>query len=153
MTLIELRRGDYATAGIYRTSESTTRSTITGIKLQVETLDESFTKQLIQTSTINFPDGQKLRDNGMSTDVFTLKGIITRDKTNNVDGHYIYLDFRYAVQYWYKTAGAVQLVWVDEESGVSTTISGMPLRGSMQYRAGEIGVFPFTMQFVKGTRV
>ena len=152
-TSIEIRRADYTGAGIYRTSTATTRSTITGIKLQVDSLQEAITKDVSKlptaSDTADSTTYNWLMDLGLGSDTFTLKGVISKDNTNSVDAVYIKEDLRYAVRNWF-ISGNVTLVWADEASSVSTSYTGLPLTATFQYKAGELDLFPFTLQFIYG---
>ena len=151
MAGIEIRRNDYTGAGIYRTSESDVRSTLTGIKLQVDSLQEALNLEVLQIPTnISYSLGQELSVPGMSSDTFTLKGTITKDKTNDVSGVYTALDLRYALLNWH-TTGLMTLVWTDEaDSGVTMSYTGLMLRVSIAYNATNLDQFPFTLTFVWG---
>ena len=101
-TSVEIRRGDYTGAGIYRTSEATSRSTLTGIKLQVDQIQVAINKEIVQISTITGNvSGQRLTDIGRCSESLTLKGTITKDIVNNVRAVYLAKDFEYACLNWH----------------------------------------------------
>jgi len=153
-TSIEIRRGDYIGAGIYRTSEGDIRSTLTGIKLQVDQIQVAINKELIQISTIaGNVTGQRLTDLGRCSESLTLKGTITKDTTNNVRAIHIAKDFEYAVLNWYTQTVIESLIWYDEsDTSEAFTFSGYPLRGTFSYTAGELDSYPFTLQWVWGVK-
>lgn len=154
-TSVELRRYDYGTAGVFRTSESDTRGNLTGIKLQVEQLQISIVKDLITlgvySDTAGSTQNQWVTDLGIGKCSITVKGIITRDATNSVDGIVIMQDLQYAVENWF-LEGVLSLVWTDEQDGGQTiTYTGFPINANFQYSAGTLGVFPFAFQFIRGS--
>lgn len=143
---IELRRADYTGAGIYRTTTGTTRSSITGILLQIDSIQEAMNKELTATSVTANPEGQWVTDTGRGSDTFTLKGVITGNTT--VPALYTYLDFRYAIFYWY-TSGVITLRWTDELSGVVMSYTGYLKMGTGGFNAGSLNEYNITFQFIK----
>lgn len=143
---IELRRGDYAGDGIYRASTSTVRSSITGILLQMDSIQEAMTKELTATSVGSNPEGQLVTDMGLGSDTFTLKGTITA--SGDIPALYIYLDFRYAIFNWY-SSGAITMIWTDEVSSQTMTYTGYLKMGTGQFNAGNVAEYGIAFQFIK----
>lgn len=149
-TSVELRRSTYTGAGIYRTAEGDTRSTLTGIKLQVEDVQESIDRKTIVSPLPGDPDDPFIVDLGSGQDTFTLKGVVTSDATNSVDAVHIMLDLRYVAQFWYST-GLISLIWTDEgDTGVTHTHAGYVRNANFRYSAGTPNHFPFVIQFERG---
>jgi len=83
-------------------------------------------------------------------DSFTMKGSITSDASGTVRGIHKYLDLRYASQEW-GAFGMIRFIWTDEEdTSVTMTYDGHFRIATFGYNAGELGVFPFTLQLEKG---
>ena len=147
---VSIRRADYTGAGIYRTSESTNRTTLTGILLQVDGLQEAIDRKISVNPLPEVPDNPLLISLYQGTNDFTLKGAITPDTVNSVGGVHRYLDLRYAVLNW-DADGLTSLVWTDEaDATVTHTHDGYLKTATFQYNAGELGIFPFTLQFARG---
>ena len=147
---IEIRRADYTGAGVYRTAEGDTRANLTGILLQVDSLQEGVDRKITSSPLPNDPENPFVVDLGSGTDTFTLKGAITNDTANSVNAVHIYQDIRYASQYW-RSEGLIDLVWIDEgDTGVTMTHSGFITIGTFRYNAGEINIFSYTLQFIRG---
>jgi hypothetical protein len=153
-TNIEIRRGDYTGGGIYRTSESTSMASLTGIKLQVDQIQVAINKEILQLSTIGGNvGGQRLTDLGRCSESLTLKGTITKDNTNNVRAVHFAKDFEYACLNWHTQTSIETLIWTDESDTSETfTFTGYPLRGTFSYTAGDLDIFPFTLQWVWGVK-
>ncbi len=149
-TSIEIRRADYTGAGVYRTAEGDTRANLTGIKLQVDSLQEGIDRKINVLPLPEDPENAFVIDLGMGVDTFTLKGAVTSDTANSVHAVHIMLDLRYATQFW-RESGLISLVWTDEgDTGVTHTYSGFITISTFNYTAGEVNLFPFTLQFVRG---
>lgn len=150
-TSVELRRGDYTGGGVYRTANGDTQANLTGIKLQVDSIQEALKKDVFQLSYISSSDPaqQRFNDLGKGSDVFTLKGTISKD-SNGVNGVKHMLDLRYAVRVWYQS-GICSLVWTDESLTTETmTYTGFPIMATFGYTAGNLDMYSFTIQFAKG---
>ena len=147
---VEIRRADYAGAGVYRTGEGDTRANLTGILLQVDSIQEGIDRKVNVSPLPEDPDNPFIIDLGMGVDTFTLKGTITKDETNDVRGTHIYQDVRYASHYW-RESGVISLVWTDEaDTGETGTFEGFITIATFRYTAGELNIYNFTLQFTKG---